>query len=263
MVIGESQHFARIHSAGSQQIKKLIRQRESAERQSGPIHFSIEHKPTTYLPDGSPEVGNGARESFWHDNGVRPLERTDRFTQTPDGKKLIIKIRWREHDNVEVAMKLSMLKAIVKYMHSRLRIALSHATGYDTSIRDEDRDFEFLLQQRWLVSVERRIRVVRKSQRALLRAAISSGKNVECDAAALKFVAERDDEGSLTSATNRNVSNANDRRRQSLDFEEATVIQRVSRSRDLFENVGERNHRELFILSAMASTVRSVAPLRC
>jgi hypothetical protein len=63
----------------------------------------------------------------------------------------------------------------------------------------------------------------------LLCASISTRKDVETDAAAQQFVSERDDERSLASAANRNVSDTDNRRTQSLNLENATVIQSVSR----------------------------------
>jgi hypothetical protein len=131
-----------------------------------------------------------------------------------------------EQENIDVAVELAVLKSVVEDVHRwqvKLedvwrRRGLGKLAGTEALTGNEDGDAGFAGDQKRFVSKIVGCAIGVDAGGALAQSSIAAGENVNAEAAALEGLGERDGERRFARAAGGEITNADDRTMQAVDW---------------------------------------------
>jgi hypothetical protein len=146
------------------------------------------------LPAKNIAIGGGPRRQH---NRIGSIERREGLTQASGGNRAIVEIIHREQDYIEIASQAPMLEAVIEDVKLRIECSFRKAPGFVTTRSDDDRNLKPPGDQQGLVAKVASAASGLDDEHSACVTPISSGQDIECDAALFKQFSEGDDEWSF------------------------------------------------------------------
>src|SRR5438552_15733716 len=169
-----------------------------------------------------------ARRPSLHYYRVTAIQPRQRFAQPSCRKQSVLNVFRREQNNVEVACKRTVLKAVVQNMDFRFELGFCQQTGLIPALAHNHRTTEPLGNQNWLIAEFLCGTIWIDHEHAACLAAISAREYIKADTALLQQFPKQNHEGSLSRSANRNISYTNYRPGEPSRLQNAAVIEAIA-----------------------------------
>src|SRR5690242_4002915 len=213
--------------SGLQRVKELLWTRDPAKSNQPALGCDV------YLPPREPEalrMERRERRRARQHNRVRAFQSRERFAQPSHGKQSSPLVLRGQQNDIKIAMQAAMLKSVIQQMKLAGPLLFSQPTGLVSIGANNHRCLQLSRDQQWLIAKLLRRSVGINHCNFNRPTAVAAGKHVEINPSLLQQLAQRDDKRCLSTASHRDVSNADNGTGKPVDLKNAAIIKRISAS---------------------------------
>jgi hypothetical protein len=176
------------------------------------------------------------RRSAGEHNCIGAMKRSERFAEASRRQQAIAGIVGSDQNDIEVAGKGTVLKAIVEQMELGSELLLGKNSGSTTGFPDDNRNIQAPgHKQRFVAEIIRRSGWVDQEYATCL-ASETTRENIEFQAARFKQLSQQKYKRCFAGSSDGEVANAHHRATESLGADDAVVIEQVPGANPESEN---------------------------